>query len=223
MSPELKQFFRYWALTFAVLFFYAFAMLVAGLDVWDQIMENVRKRRGQLKPKGPALDPNPLKGKTIAATIGMGPGQQPNEKRQWVLDRATDVARKLKLDVRILVLEDNKEHPFVQMTDGKQLKTYRVDKTLVAEARAGNKAREDQIKELLERYLAADFLGMEEVRPKRTTELAREAASKAAPAAVPRADAARPADAAQPQRSESTEQTSPADPGETSAGQEPRS
>lgn len=178
MPPELKRFFTYWALTFAVLIFYTFAALVAGLDIWEHIMDNVRKRRAQLKPKGPLLDPNPLKGKNVAATIGMGPGQQPNEKRQWVLDRATEVAKQLKLNVGILALEDNKEHPLVQITDGKSLKAYRVDKTWVAEARAGNTQREGQIKDLLERYMASDFLGIEDVRPKRTTELAREAAAK---------------------------------------------
>lgn len=185
MPEELKRFFTYWSLTFAVLVFYSLAALVAGLDIWDQIKENVRKRRGQLKPKGPLLDPNPLKARTIAGTLGMGPGQQPDEKRQWVLDRATEVAKKLKLKVEILVLEDNKEHPFVHITDGKALRTYRVDKTWVAEARAGNAEREQQIRDLLERYMASDFLGMHEVRPKRTTELAREAAAKPAPAARP--------------------------------------
>jgi hypothetical protein len=201
MPPELKRFFTYWSLTFAVLMFYTFAALVAGLDIWGQIMENVRKRRPQLKPKGPLLDPNPLRGKNIAATIGMGPGQQPNEKRQWVLERATEVARQLKLNVRILVLEDNKEHPFVQITDGQALKTYRVDKTWLAEARAGNAERERQIKDLLERYMASDFLGIEDVRPKRTTELAREAAAKPSAAARP-AQPAQETPATEPQETQ---------------------
>jgi hypothetical protein len=182
MTPELKFFFRYWSLTFAVVFFYLFAMAVAGLDVWDQVMEMVRKRRSQLIPKGPMLDPNPLKGKTVAETLGSGPGQQPDEKRQWILDRATEVTKKLGLTVRIVVLEDSLGHPFVHLHDGKQLKTYRVDKTWVAEARAGNAQREQQIRDLLERYLASDFLGRQDLRPKQTTELAREAASKSAPA-----------------------------------------
>ena len=185
MPLELKRFFTYWSLTFAVLIFYTLAALVAGLDIWEHIMDNVRKRRAQLKPTGPLLDPNPLKGKNVAGTIGMGPGQRPNEKRQWVLDRATEVAKHLKLNVGILVLEDNKEHPLVQITDGKALKAYRVDKTWVAEARAGNAERERQIKDLLERYMASDFLGIEDVRPKRTTELAREAAAKPPAAARP--------------------------------------
>lgn len=181
MPPELSLFFRYWSLTFAVVFFYIFAMAVAGLDVWEQVMEIVRKRRSELASSGPALDPNPLKGKTVAETLGSGPGQQPDEKRQWILDRATEVAKKLGLQVRIMVLEDSMGHPFVHFHDGKQLKTYRVDKTWVAEARAGNAPREEHIRDLLERYLASDFLGRKDVRPPKTTELAREAASKATP------------------------------------------
>jgi len=182
MTPELKFFFRYWSLTFAVVFFYIFAFAVAGLDVWDQVMEIVRKRRKELIPKGSTLDPNPLKGKTIAETLGSGPGQQLDEKRRWILERATEVANKLGLKVQIVVLEDSLGHPFVHLHDGKQLKTYRVDKTWVAEARAGNAQREQQIRDLLERYLASDFLGRKDLRPKQTTELAREAASKPAPA-----------------------------------------
>ncbi len=182
MPPELKPFFIYWSLTFAVLFFYIFAFIVAGLDIWAQIMDLVRKRRSQLVPAGPALDPNPLKGKTVAETLGPGPGQQPDEKRQWVLDRATEAATKLGLAVRIVVLEDSMKHPLVHFHDGSQLHSYRVDRTWVAEARAGNAQRAQQIRDLLERYLASDFLGRHELRPKKTTELAREAASKPAPA-----------------------------------------
>src|SRR5713226_6853010 len=132
MTPELKFFFRYWSLTFAVVFFFLFAFAVAGLDVWDQVMDLVRKRRSQLVPQGPTLDPNPLKGKTVAQTLGMGPGQQPDEKRRWVLDRATEAANKLGLHVQIVVLEDSLQHPFVHFHDGTQLKTYRVDKTWIA-------------------------------------------------------------------------------------------
>lgn len=185
MTPELKFFFRYWSLTFAVVFFYLFAFAVAGLDVWDQVMEMVRKRRKELISKGPTLNPNPLKGKTIAETLGSGPGQQLDEKRRWILERATEVASKLGLKVHIVVLEDSLGHPFVHLHDGKELKTYRVDKTWVAEARAGNAQREQQIRDLLERYLASDFLGRKDLRPKQTTELAREAASKSASARPP--------------------------------------
>src|SRR2546427_4396257 len=182
MPPELKAFFRYWSLTFAVLFFFVFGSIVAGRYIWEQVMETIRNRRSQLGPGGPALAPNPLRGKTVAETLGMGPGQQPDEKRQWVLDLATEVSKKLGLTVRILVLEDSMKHPLVHFHDGKQLRTYRVDKTWVAEGRAGNAQRIQQIRDLLERYLASDFLGRQDLRPKKTTELAPEAASKPAPA-----------------------------------------
>lgn len=178
MPPELATFFKYWSLTFAVFFIYIFSVLVAGMDIWDGLMAKVRKRRGEMPALAP-LDPNPLKQKTVAQTLGMGPGQMPDEKRRWVLERARAVADGLGLaGLRVLVLEDSKEHPLVHFHDGKQLRTYRVDKTWLQEARAGNTAREEQIKDLLGRYLAADFLGRKDARPKRTTELAREAATK---------------------------------------------
>jgi len=173
MPPPVAKFFTYWSLTFAVFLIYLFSLLVAGLDVWDSLMETVRKRRKEMAPVQ-AYDLNPLAGKTIASTLGIGPGQRPDPKRQWVLDRATAVAQRLGLgQIRIVVLEDSKEHPLVHFHDRQALKSYRLDKTWVAEARAGNTERQQQIDELLKRYLASDFLGRHEVRPKRTTELAR--------------------------------------------------
>ncbi len=183
MPPEVKQFLRYWSLTLGVFFIYLFSAFVAGLDIRDQIMETVKKRRTQLKSKGPMPDPNPLEGKTVAESLGGGPGQQPDAKRKWVFDVVSKVASGLNLtNVRIIVLEDSKEHPLVHFHDGRQLRTYRIDKTWVAEARAGNASREEQIRDLVERYLSADFLGQQARRPPRTTELAREAASKASAA-----------------------------------------
>jgi len=183
MSPELSQFLRYWSLTFAVFLFFLYATLVAGLDVFDHLMETVQKRRPQLKAQGPLPDPNPLTGRTIAQTLGRGPGQRPDAKRQWLVDLMRQVANESGLGtLEIVVLEDSKEHPLVHFNDGKTLRSYRVDKTWVAEARAGNASRVDQIRDLISRYLAADFLGQQDRRPPRTTELAREAASKATPA-----------------------------------------
>ncbi|MDQ7842993.1 MAG: hypothetical protein QN141_05715 [Armatimonadota bacterium] len=173
MPPQVAKFFTYWSLTFAVFLIYLFSFVVAGLDVWASLMESVRKRRKELPPLA-AYDPNPLAGKTVASTLGLGPGQQPDGKRRWVLDRAAMAARRLGLDrLHVVVLEDSKEHPLVHFHDGRTLVSYRVDKTWVAEARAGNAERERQVVELLERYLASDFLGRHELRPKRTTELAR--------------------------------------------------
>ncbi|MDR7405104.1 MAG: hypothetical protein QN179_10990, partial [Armatimonadota bacterium] len=102
---------------------------------------------------------------------------------------ARAAAARLGLRVHIVVLEDSMRHFLVHFAHGGQLRTYRVDKTWVADARAGNAQREAQIVDLLERYLASDFLGQHHRRPPRTTELAREAAGKAAP---------RPASAGQP-------------------------
>jgi len=173
MPPPVAKFFTYWSLTFAVFLIYLFSVLVAGLDIWASLMETVRKRRKEMAPVR-AYDSNPLAGKTIASTLGIGPGQRPDSKRQWVLDRATAAAQRLGLgQLRVVVLEDSKEHPLVHFHDGKALVSYRVDKTWVAEGRAGNAERERQITDLLERYLASDFLGRHEARPKRTTELAR--------------------------------------------------
>jgi len=190
MPDWMARFFTYWSLTFAVFFIYVFAMLVAGLDVWADLMDRVRKRRADLPgARGPV--PNPLLGKSVASTLGIGPGQAPDAKRAWVRDRAQAAADKVGAAVSVVVLEDSKEHPLVHFHDGTQLKSYRVDKTWVAEARGGNAGRARQIEELLERYLASDFLGRHERRPRRTTELAREATAKA-PAAPARAQDATP-------------------------------
>src|SRR2546427_1142354 len=62
MPPELKAFFRYWSLTFAVLFFFVFASIVAGLDIWGQVMGMGRKRPIQLVPWGATPDPHPPRG-----------------------------------------------------------------------------------------------------------------------------------------------------------------
>src|SRR2546426_9496905 len=66
MPPELKAFFRYWSLTFAVLFFFVFASIVAGLDIWEQGMEMGLKSRRQSLPGGGARAPAPLRGNTVA-------------------------------------------------------------------------------------------------------------------------------------------------------------
>ncbi len=196
MPPPIAKFFTYWSLTFAVFFIFMFSMLVAGLDVWSDLMDRVRKRRAE-HPGARGLDPHPLLGKTVASTLGIGPGQAPDEKRRWVLDRAQAAADRLGAKISIVVLEDSKEHPLVHFHDGTRLRSYRVDKTWVADARAGNAERARQIEDLLERYLASDFLGRQDVRPRRTTELAREATAKA-PASSP---AARAQPAAAPEQS----------------------
>src|SRR2546426_10365240 len=50
MPPELKAFFRYWSLTFAVLFFFVFASIVAGLGILGQGTGVVRQSPPPLGP-----------------------------------------------------------------------------------------------------------------------------------------------------------------------------
>lgn len=194
---DLKPLLRYWSLTFAVFVFYFFAMLVAAMDVFDELAEAARKRRAVAK--GPVLDPNPLAGKNVAATLLPGPGQRLDAKREWVANLANALVTRLGAEQRIrtVVLEDSKGHPLVHFSDGKRVETYRVDRTLVEAGMAGDTAKVEEVKELLTRHVSADFLGMESIRPPRTTELARETAPKggAAPAAQA-APAASPAPAA---------------------------
>ncbi len=188
---ELKPLLRYWSLTLAVFTFYLFAVLVALSDALDGLREAARKKRAASKTS--ALDPNPLAGRTVAQTMFPGPGQQLDAKREWVALMARDIIHRLMPSVRALVLEDSKGHPLVQFSDGARLESYRVDRAVVEAAMAGDSARAAEVKEMLTRHLMADFMGREVERPQRTTELAREAGAKPAPAA-----AARPASPAAP-------------------------
>lgn len=178
---DLSGFMKYWSLTLAVFVFYVFAILVASLYVMDEWREAARKRRAGAK--GRAVNPDPLADRTVAATVLPGPGQLPDAKRAWVASQAGEVVRRVSPTVKVLVLEDSKGHPFVHFSDEQRLQTYRLDRSLVDAAMAGETARLDEVKALLERHLVADFLGREAERPPRTTELAREAGAK--PAAPP--------------------------------------
>ncbi|MGH2626673.1 MAG: hypothetical protein ACRDHY_08500, partial [Anaerolineales bacterium] len=184
--------------TLAVFVFYLFMFLAAMVDVAIEVREEMRKRRAAAKPRtGPVLDPNPLKDRTIAQTFA-SPGQQLDPTRQWVRDHVAVVLGEMGINrAQILVLEDSKHHPFIQVSDGARLRTYRVPKEAVEAGRGGDMAKIEEIKTYLRGHLAADFLGQEDRRPPVTTELAREAASKAparpAAAAAPSDDATRPA------------------------------
>ena len=59
MPEVVQKFLAYWSLTIAVVFFFLFAFVVAGFDVWAQIRENVRKRRGQIRAAGRPAPPLP--------------------------------------------------------------------------------------------------------------------------------------------------------------------
>jgi hypothetical protein len=179
---DLSGFLRYWSLTLAVFIIYAFMFLAALVDFAIEVNEQIAKRRAAAAGKRPAPVP-PMPGKTVASTID-SPGQALEGKRRWVYEHvALPVVRDLGLHVKVLVLEDSKHHPFVQLSDGQRLVSYRVNREAVEQAMAGEPARIEEIKTFLRRQLAADFLGREEERPPRVTELQREAAAKPAPAA----------------------------------------
>jgi hypothetical protein len=194
----LRPFLRYWSLTLAVFVFYLFMFLAAMVDVAIEVREEMRKRRAAAKPRtGPVLDPNPLKDRTIAQTFA-SPGQQLDPTRQWVRDHVAVVLEELGINrAQILVLEDSKHHPFIQVSDGTRLRTYRIPREAVEEGMRGEGGKIEEIKTVLRGHLAADFLGQEDRRPPVTTELAREAASKAPTArpaaAAPSTDAPPPA------------------------------
>lgn len=190
----LKPFLRYWSLTLAVFVFYLFMFLAAMVDVAIDVREQIRKKRAAAKPRtGPALDPNPLKEKTVAQTFS-SPGQQLDPKRQWVRDNVAVVLNELGIRGEVLVMEDSKHHPFIQISDGTRLRTYRVPREAVEAGRGGDMSKIEEIKTFLRGHLAADFLGQEDRRPPVSTELAREAAAKPP---VPR-PAARPSPAPSP-------------------------
>ncbi|MGH2452566.1 MAG: hypothetical protein ACRDF5_02225 [bacterium] len=174
----LRPFLRYWSLTLAVFVFYVFMFLAAAVDVAMDVREQMRKKRAAAKPRtGPLLDPNPLKGKTVAQTFS-SPGQQLDAKRRWVRDHVAVILSELGISGEILILEDSMHHPFLQVSDGTRLRTYRIPKEAVEAGRGGDTSKIEAIKTFLRGHLAADFLGQEERRPPVTTELAREAAAK---------------------------------------------
>lgn len=192
---DFGAFVRYWSLTLAVFVFYLFAIVVASLDVFADLAEAARKRRAERKPA--VLDPNPMASRTIAQTIFPGPGQQLEGRREWVARLAEDLVRRVnpRPPVQTLVLEDSKGHPLVHFSNGQRLETYRVDRTTVDAAMTGDASRLAEVAERLRGHLTADFLGKEDARPARTTELAREAKpaaakTEAAAAGAPVADAA---------------------------------
>lgn len=217
---EFTAFLRYWSLTLAVFVFYLFAFLVAAIDLLAELSEASRKKRAGAR--GQALDPNPLAARSLAETLLPGPGQRLDEKRQWVADLARDVVSRAGVQVNVLVLEDSKGHPLVHFSDARAVQSYRVDRTLVEAAMAGDASKVGEIADYLARHLRADFLGREDERPPRTTELAREAASKAAPAAAARPAAGAREGAGEPSAAAGgSSHDVPAPPAAPTAGEKP--
>lgn len=178
---EFKAFLRYWSLTLAVFVIYVFAFLAAATDIAVELTEQIRKKRASRAARGGARQPYPLRGRSIAETLD-SPGQRLDDKRRWVHDHVATVLAELGIKARVLVMEDSMHHPFLQITDGRRMVTYRINKAAVEKGRAGDTSKIEEIKKFLRGHLTADFLGKEDQRPPRTTELAREAAAKPAPA-----------------------------------------
>jgi hypothetical protein len=190
-----NPFWNYWALTFAVFLIYLFSFVVAGMDVREELAEARRKaqqRRGRVQPRFE----NPLGDRTVAQTLDPGRNRMLPPHLQWVHDQVEPIVRGLGIQARILVYEDSKGHPLIHLTDGQRLVSYRLDKILAQEARAGDAGKVQEVRDRLERFMRLEWLG-DQTAMQRTTELAREARSQArpetpAPARSPEPAAANP-------------------------------
>lgn len=182
----LSRFLTYWSLTFAILVIWGFSVAVALADVKDELLEKIRKRvgRARLRPM------DPLAGRAVAETLAT---TAMDEKERWVFYLVSEIAIPLKLNVRIMVLQDSMEHYLVHFAQGKRLLSYRVDKAWVADAMAGKAEARERIHAAVERYLRQELLG-QKVPPKAPAP----AAPKAAASAAAPPQAAKPASPAAP-------------------------
>lgn len=174
----MSKFLTYWSLAFAVFFIWIVSIAVALADVKDELLDKVYKQwvargKAQLRPA------NPLAGLSVAETL-TPPAR--TEAQDWVYAEVSRIAGSLGLGVKIMVLQDSMDHFLVHFTQGPRLVTYRIDKTWVADARAGKADQLERIRRAVEQHLRVEFLG--EKRP--------------APAAPAAAAAAKPAAAASP-------------------------
>jgi len=172
---EASKFMIYWSLTFAILVILVFSVAVALADVKDELWEKIKKQRGGKKS---ALRPaDPLAGRSVAETLSP---PKMDAKETWVFQQVSQVTTSLKLDLKIVVLQDSMDHYLVHFSRGKQLTSYRVDKAWVADGMAGKADQVERIRRAVEQHLRVEFLG-----------------EKPAPKAPPAAPAAS-AEAAQP-------------------------
>jgi len=197
-----NPFWTYWALTFAVFLIYAASFLVAALDVREEIAEQLRKAQ-QRRARTKRRFEDPLAGHSVAATLDPGANRQLPAFLQWVYDEVTPIVQRLGIQARILVYQDSKGHPLVHLTDGQRLVTYRLDRTLAEEARAGNQPSLEEARRRVEAFLRLEWLG-DSSAMQRTTELAKEAKPKGEAAAQegPAPAAPAPAAAADPRAAE---------------------
>src|SRR5438445_5991120 len=155
-------------------------------DVKDDLMVQIRKKAGRAR-----LRPvDPLAGRSVAETLAR---TAMDEKETWVFYLVSEIAIPLKLNVRILVVQDSMGHYLVQFAQGKRLVSYRVDKAWVADAMAGKAEAGERIHTAVGQYLRQEFLG-QKIPPKAPPAPAKPAAP-AAPPAKPTAPA-QPAGAA---------------------------
>lgn len=196
----MSKFLTYWSLAFAVFFIWIVSIAVALADVKDELLDKVYKQwvaRGKARLR-PA---NPLAGLSVAQTL-TPPAR--TAAQDWVYGEVSRIAGSLGLTVKIIVLQDSMDHFLVHFTQGPRLVTYRVDKTWVADARAGKADQLERMRRAVEQYLRVEFLG--EKRPAaqppaapaaaaaKSPSAGTAAASAAAPAAsTPAAPAAAPA------------------------------
>ncbi len=187
-----SKFLTYWSLTFAIFLIWIFSVAVAMADVKDELLAKIQKQwaaraKARLRPV------DPLAGRSPAETITP---RALDEKESWVLHLVSQIAIALKLDVRILVLQDSMGHYLVHFAQGKRLESYRVDKAWVADAMAGKADQRERIFTAVEQYLRQQFLGEKPApKPAGATAAAGAAASgagRAAAAAKPAAPAGAP-------------------------------
>lgn len=224
-----NPFWNYWALTFAVFLIFLFAFVVAAMDIREEVAEALRKsqaKRGKTKPKFA----DPLAGRSVAGTLDPGVNRALPPHLQWVYDQVEPIARKMGIEARILVYEDSKNHPLIHITGGDRLISYRLDKTLAQEARAGDAEKLTEAQRRIEAFLRLEWLG-DETAMQRTTELAKEAtrgaaktegrqpAAQTAPATEPRNS---DRDAARAGGAEEEAKASPADGAEAKAAERQR-
>ena len=163
-----------------------FSVAVALADVKDDLMAQIRKKAGRAR-----LRPvDPLAGRSVAETLSR---TAMDDKETWVFYLVSEIAIPLKLNVKILVLQDSMGHYLVQFAQGKRLVSYRVDKAWVADAMAGKAEARERIHTAVAQYLRQEFLG-QKIPPKAPPAPAKPTAP-AAPAATP-ATPAQPAGAA---------------------------
>jgi hypothetical protein len=184
---DLSKFLTYWSLTFAILIIWGFSIAVALGDVKDEFLDKLKK--GGAATARPQTRPaNPLAGRSVAETL-RPPAMDRNE--SWLFDLVTQIAKTLKLDVRIIVLQDSMDHYLVHFIRGQQLVSYRVDKAWVADAMAGKTDQQERIREAVGQYLRQEFFG-QKLTPKPPPTPAKAPASSA-PGQTPPAAASPPA------------------------------